>query len=152
MKQHTYEVRVGWTGNDGEGTKTYNGSRRDHIVAVKGKGEIQGSSDPEFCGDRSRYNPEELLVAYLPVICFGICIYVPANRVTVVEYGDAASGIMQEYDGGSGEFVQVTLRPVVTVLAGDDRARAIALHDEAHCQIGELSGARQTGNPGSDDF
>ena len=65
MKLHTYEVRVEWTGNDGEGTKTYKGYRRDHAITSEGKPQIQGSSDPSFRGDRSRYNPEELLVASL---------------------------------------------------------------------------------------
>ena len=32
MKQHTYEVRVDWTGNPDEGTKAYKGYRRDHSI------------------------------------------------------------------------------------------------------------------------
>jgi organic hydroperoxide reductase OsmC/OhrA len=54
VKQHIYEVRVGWTGNDGEGTKTYKGYRRDHTIVCEGKPQIEGSSDPGFRGDRSR--------------------------------------------------------------------------------------------------
>ncbi len=37
MKQHSYEIRVEWTGNQGEGTKTYKGYRRDHAIAALGQ-------------------------------------------------------------------------------------------------------------------
>jgi len=53
MKQHAYEVRVDWTGNDGEGTKSYRGYRRDHTITATGKPAIEGSSDPGFRGARS---------------------------------------------------------------------------------------------------
>jgi len=133
MKLHSYEVRVNWTGNDGEGTKTYTGYRRDHIIAAAGKAAIPGSSDPAFRGDPSRYNPEELLVASLSACHMLWYLHLcSANHVTVVDYSDAASGTMREQEDGSGEFVQVTLKPVVTILADDDGARALALHDEVH--------------------
>lgn len=133
MKQHTYQVRVEWTGNTGEGTKTYKSYRRDHRVLCDGKPDIQGSSDLSFCGDPSRHNPEELLVASLSgchmLWYLHLC---SVNHITVLDYLDCASGVMEEHDDGSGEFVQVTLMPIVRVRAGDDRAKALALHDEAH--------------------
>ena len=133
MKHHTYEVHVDWTGNDGEGTKTYKGYRRDHIIASEGKPQIQASSDPAFRGDQSRYNPEELLVASLSSCHMLWYLHLCAtNQVTVLDYRDAASGVMEEGDNGTGEFVRVVLRPVVTVSTGDDRTKALALHHEAH--------------------
>ena len=75
MKLHKYGVSIDWTGNDGEGTSSYKSYRRDHTITVAGKPAIAGSSDPSFRGDRTRYNPEELLVASLPrATCLGICI------------------------------------------------------------------------------
>jgi organic hydroperoxide reductase OsmC/OhrA len=133
MKHHTYNVRVDWTGNDGEGTKTYKGYRRDHTIASEGKPPIQGSSDPAFRGDRARYNPEKLLVASLSSCHMLWYLHLcSANGVTVLEYSDAASGDLQEGNDGSGEFVRVLLRPAVKVAAGDDRTKALALHSEAH--------------------
>lgn len=133
MKQHNYEVRVEWTGNDGEGTKTYKSYRRDHIIASADKPPIQGSSDPSFRGDGSRYNPEELLVASLSSCHMLWYLHLcSVNRITVIEYSDVAYGIMKENEDGSGEFVEVTLRPIIKVRADDDQARAVALHDEAH--------------------
>jgi organic hydroperoxide reductase OsmC/OhrA len=103
MKQHTYEVQVDWTGN------------------------------PSFRGDPSRYNPEELLVASLSSCHMLSYLHLCAvNHITVVDYQDAASGVMQENADGSGEFKQVVLRPTVKLLPGDDRAKAQALHDKAH--------------------
>jgi len=133
MKQHTYAVRVDWTGNSGEGTKTYRGYRRDHIIVSSGKHPIQGSSDPAFRGDAKRYNPEELLVASLSSCHMLWYLHLcSANQVTVVDYKDAASGVMQENEDGSGEFVRVVLRPVATISADSDQSKALALHSDAH--------------------
>ena len=133
MKQHTYKVQVDWTGNNGDGTKTYKSYRRDHAISADGKPSIPGSSDPSFRGDASRYNPEELLVASLSSCHMLWYLHLCAvNHVTVIEYRDAASGVMSENEDGSGEFVRVVLRPKATIAAGDDRARALELHHEAH--------------------
>ena len=133
MKQHSYNVRVEWIGNDGEGTKTYKSYRRDHTIICDGKPQIHGSSDPSFRGDRTRHNPEELLVASLSSCHMLWYLHLCSlNHITVLDYRDSASGVMEEYDDGSGEFAQVTLMPTVAVRAGDDRAKALALHEEAH--------------------
>jgi organic hydroperoxide reductase OsmC/OhrA len=133
MKHHAYEVRMQWTGNDGQGTRTYKGYRRDHIIVSEGKPEIPGSSDPSFRGDPSRYNPEELLVASLSACHMLWYLHLCAlSRIIVVEYRDAPSGIMRENDDGSGQFERVTLKPVIKISAGDDRAKAFSLHHEAH--------------------
>ncbi len=133
MKEHTYKVQVDWTGNDGEGTKTYKSYRRDHTITSESKPPIPGSSDPGFRGDHSRYNPEELLVASLSACHMLWYLHLCAvNHIAVLDYRDAASGVMGEDQDGSGQFVRVVLRPIVAVSAGDDRVRALALHDEAH--------------------
>jgi organic hydroperoxide reductase OsmC/OhrA len=133
VKHHTYEVHVDWTGNDGQGTKTYKGYRRYHTITSQGKPQIPGSSDPSFRGDPSRYNPEELLVASLSACHMLWYLHLcSVNKVTVVEYEDAASGVMEEADDGSGRFDRVLLKPKVKISAGDDQAKALALHSEAH--------------------
>ena len=132
MKQHSYTIRIEWTGNNGEGTKTYTGYRRDHIIVAEGKPQIPGSSDPNFRGDPTRYNPEELLVASLSTCHMLWYLHLCAvNKVVVVEYLDAASGVLEEQSDGSGAFVKVVLKPKVTISSGD-RAKAIALHEDAH--------------------
>ena len=133
MKQHTYGIRVDWTGNDGQGTRTYRGYRRDHSISAGAKPPIPGSSDPGFLGDPKRYNPEELLVASLSSCHMLWYLHLCSSQgIVVVNYCDSASGIMTEHPDGAGEFVRVMLRPVVTVLPGADREKALALHYQAH--------------------
>jgi organic hydroperoxide reductase OsmC/OhrA len=133
VKQHSYNIQIEWTGNDGEGTKTYRGYRRDHVIQGEGKPPIPASSDPGFRGDASRYNPEELLVAALSSCHMLWYLHLCAvNHITVLEYRDEASGVMSENQDGSGEFVRVVLKPKIKIASGDDRERALALHQEAH--------------------
>jgi organic hydroperoxide reductase OsmC/OhrA len=133
MKQHSYKVRIDWTGNDGEGTKAYKSYRRDHTIACDGKTPIDASSDPSFRGDPSRYNPEELLVASLSSCHMLWYLHLCAvNKVVVVEYNDVPVGTMIENPDGSGHFAEVTLNPTVTIENGSSAERARALHDEAH--------------------
>ena len=133
LKQHSYEVQVNWTGNDGQGTKTYKGYRRDHVILAEGKPPIPGSSDPNFRGNAARYNPEEFLVASLSACHMLWYLHLcSANQVTVLDYRNAATGVMQENDDGSGAFVSVLLKPTVKISPGNDRVKALALHEEAH--------------------
>jgi organic hydroperoxide reductase OsmC/OhrA len=133
-RQHHYDVRMTWTGNDGEGTRTYRGYRRDHVIQAAGKPDIPGSSDPAFRGDALRYNPEELFIGSLSSCHMLWYLHLCAvNGIVVVAYEDAPHGAMEEAADGSGEFVDVELRPVVTISAGDS-AKAEALHHEAHAK------------------
>jgi organic hydroperoxide reductase OsmC/OhrA len=131
VKSHQFKTHVRWSAN-GEGTKSYRGYSRNFTISAHGKTDIAGSSDPAFRGDATRYNPEELLVASLSSCHMLWYLHLcSVNGITVLEYSDAAAGTMKESDG-SGQFVRVTLRPGSTVSAGDDLARALALHEEAH--------------------
>lgn len=133
MKRHNYGIRLDWTGNSGEGTRTYRGYRRDHTIAVAGKPPLAGSSDPAFRGDPSRYNPEELLVASLSACHMLSYLHVCAvNGVVVMDYADDALGTMEETADGGGAFTDVTLHPTVTIAADSDAAKAKSLHEEAH--------------------
>jgi organic hydroperoxide reductase OsmC/OhrA len=137
-RSHHYEVNVLWTGNKGAGTSGYTGYERSHDIssaqkAVIGGSVIGGSSDPAFRGDRTRYNPEELLVASASACHMLSYLHLCAlNGVVVVSYEDQATGEMEEVIGGPGAFVQVDLHPMVTISAASDAQRAEALHEEAH--------------------
>ena len=133
MKQHSYNIKVEWTGNEGEGTRSYRGYRRDHVISADGKPQIPGSSDPAFRGDRSRYNPEELLVASLSTCHMLWYLHLCSeNKIIVSSYQDNATGTMKENDDGSGEFVRVDLKPVIAIAPGSDKAKAESLHQQAH--------------------
>ena len=132
MKSHTYNVAVTWTGDRGEGTKSYTGYSRDHEITAAGKPVVLGSSDPHFRGDAARYNPEELLVASLSACHLLWYLHLCASHgIVVVEYRDEARGEMAE-ESGAGRFTAVVLRPRVKVAEGSDRQKAMVLHEEAH--------------------
>ena len=132
-KQHHYKVQITWTGNDGEGTKTYKGYRRDHTIDAEGKPQIAASSDPHFRGDASRYNPEEFLVAALSSCHMLSYLHLCAvNHIVVRDYRDTASGVMELREDGSGAFTRATLRPRVAISRGGDQAKARELHHQAH--------------------
>lgn len=132
-KQHTYATRTEWTGNQGRGTADYRAYSRQHVISAPGKPELPGSSDPAFRGDASRWNPEDLMVASLSSCHMLWYLHLCAQaQIVVVAYRDDATGTMVEDADGGGRFSGAVLRPVATLAAGADAARAAALHEEAH--------------------
>jgi organic hydroperoxide reductase OsmC/OhrA len=132
-RDHQYRVTVEWQGNRGEGTAHYRAYGREHVIGAAGKPPIAGSADPAFRGDAARWNPEELLVASVSACHKLWYLHLCAEAgIAVLAYEDAAEGVMTEEPGGSGRFTRITLKPRVVIRAGDDAARAEALHQEAH--------------------
>lgn len=130
--QHRYRVELDWTGNRGSGTQTYQGYGRDHTLRVAGKPVLAGSSDPAFRGDASRHNPEDLLLAALSACHMLSYLHLAAvHGVVVTAYADAAEGMLETHAHG-GRFVEVVLRPRVTLACGADAVKAEALHADAH--------------------
>ena len=131
--EHRYALTVTWTGNSGEGTSTYRGYERAHVVAAEGPPELLGSADRTFHGDRARWNPEQLLVASLAqchmLSYLHVCVQV---GVVVTEYVDRATGSMRTEPDGSGRFTEVVLRPEVTVAHAGMVEAATAAHRRAH--------------------
>ena len=134
-KLHNYTTTVRWTGNLGTGTSAYRAYSRDHEIRSPGKPAIPASSDPVFHGDASRYNPEELLVASLSTCHMLWYLHLCAvNKVVVLDYEDHAAGSMEETGDGGGRFLEVTLRPSITVTAESDLELAKRLHHDAHAK------------------
>jgi organic hydroperoxide reductase OsmC/OhrA len=132
-KLHTYTCSLTWTGNRGEGTKSYRAYARDHVLSGPGKPDPAGSSDPAFRGDASRYNPEELLVGSLASCHMLWYLHLCADvGVTVLAYRDAPIGSMVEDTAKGGHFTKVVLRPRVRIARDADAAKARALHESAH--------------------
>lgn len=132
-KEHSYEIEVKWTGNRGSGTSSYAGYDRNHEIGSTTKGIIPGSSDPSFRGDPLRYNPEELLVSTLSSCHMLFYLHLcSANKITVVDYVDRATGVMKETKSGGGFFTSATLKPQVTILEKDKVDLANELHHQAH--------------------
>src|SRR5215204_1484543 len=128
-KQHNYNLTIQWTGNNGTGTSDYKAYERSHSILVNNKAEIAASSDPAFRGDKTRYNPEELLVASLSSCHMLWYLHLCAEAgVVVTNYTDNTTGIMTETADGGGQFSAVTLNPVVTVAKESMMEKANELH------------------------
>ncbi|KNH04347.1 OsmC/Ohr family protein [Candidatus Burkholderia brachyanthoides] len=126
-KQHTYELTVAWTGDLGSDTSAYDAYSCDHLVRVGNKTAIEASSDA------ARHNPEDLFVASLSSCHMLWYLHLCAtNGIVVTGYIDDAIGTMQEEAKGDGRFVDVLLRPRVSIGAGGDVELAKRLHEEAH--------------------
>ena len=133
-REHRYQITTTWTGNRGTGTSGYRSYGRDHEISAEGKSAvIPGSSDPLFLGERSRYNPEELLVGSLSACHMLWFLHLCSDAgVVITSYRDEALGELTELAGGTGEFTRVTLQPHVTI-SDPSRARDLAaLHAKAH--------------------
>lgn len=134
QKLHRYEVRTRWACGDGGPPKTYEGYSRNHRIEIAGKAVLEGSSDPAFRGDRSRHNPEDLLVASLSSCHMLWYLHLAVVRgLQIHAYEDSAYGIMAETPR-PGRFIEVVLRPTVTIGRGGDKALAAKLHERAHAE------------------
>lgn len=132
-KQHQYALTIEWTGNTGEGTASYRSYERSHRISAGNKPAILASSDPAFRGARTRYNPEELLVAALASCHMLSYLHLCAVAgIVVTAYADSATGTMVETPDGGGHFTEVTLNPTVVVTELWMVDKANALHHQAN--------------------
>ena len=134
MKKHNYKIKIEWTGNEGKGTLNYKSFNRNHKIIADGKyGEINGSSDPSFLGDKTRYNPEDLFLSSLSSCHMLWYLHLcSVHKIIVTEYLDNATGIMEETENGSGKFTEVTLNPKVIITDFNMISKANELHKEAN--------------------
>lgn len=134
LKEHLYTANIQWTGNQGEGTKNYKAYSRDYTVSVSGKyATIQGTSDPSFLGDPSRYTPEDLFLSSIASCHMLWYLHLcSTNNIVVTSYEDQASGSMVEDEKGSGKFVGVTLNPKVVIADKSMLDKAYSLHQIAN--------------------
>ena len=132
--EHSYRVRVQWTGNRGTGTSSYREYGREHIIGAEGKPDIPGSSDAAFRGDA---------IAGTPRTCWSrqrrraiscgtsTCAPTPASWCRVMSTTPSARCRTALERG---RFTRIVLHPHVLIRAGDDRERAVQLHHAAHAR------------------
>jgi organic hydroperoxide reductase OsmC/OhrA len=131
-KEHKYSSSIEWTGNLGNGTSSYTSYGRDYKVLMPGKPPLLGSADPQFRGDSSCHNPEDLLVSSLSACHMLFYLHLcSAEKINVVEYRDSPIGTMIVEKSGRGQFSEVVLRPEVKIASGDQE-KAQQLHHKAH--------------------
>jgi organic hydroperoxide reductase OsmC/OhrA len=131
--KHNYSSTIQWTGNNGTGTNNYTSYSRSFDIICALKEVIAGSSDPAFRGEKTKHNPEDLLLTSLSS-CHMLWYlhFCSIEGIVVVNYTDNTTGIMIENSNGSGHFTEVTLNPIVIVTDISMQAKAIELHSQAN--------------------
>lgn len=131
---HHYKLTVEWTGNNGTGTSDARAYERSHTMSAAGKEPIACSSDPAFRGDRTKYNPEDMLVYSLSSCHMLWYLHLCADAgIVITNYVDHPEGTMVEERGNEkGRFTEVTLYPVITITDGSKQDLAASLHEQAH--------------------
>ncbi|MDG2535408.1 OsmC family protein [Sphingomonas sp. HITSZ_GF] len=133
MTEHAYRSRIVWTGDRGDGTRTYRGYDRTWDVRTPGKPVVHCSNDPLLGGDPGLPNPEDMLLSALAACHMLWYLHLASSAGIVVRaYADTPEGIGETAANGAGRFLRATLRPVIEVERGADLARAAALHHEVH--------------------
>ena len=132
-RDHGYAVSLNWSSNLSSVTSAYRDYSRSYEIGAEGKPVIYGSADPAFRGDRSRWSPEELLVASLSACHKLWYLHLAAEAGIIVNaYTDRAEGVMEVGRDGAARFKGVVLHPTVTLATGSDVGQARALHQPAH--------------------
>lgn len=132
-KEFLYSITMNWTGNTGQGTEKYNTYERSYTLGAPGKPDIYGSSDPAFRGDKTCWNPEELLLASLASCHMLWYLHLCAEaKIVVTAYEDHPAGKMIVDAGGTGRFQEVILNPVIKIADTKQSELALSLHKPAH--------------------
>jgi len=132
-REHDYTARVEWTGNRGQGTRTYRGYDRTWDVTTPGKPVIHCSNDPLLGGNPALPNPEDLLLASLSACHMLWYLHLASEAGIVVEsYRDDPVGVGETSPNGAGRFLRATLKPHITVRDGADLLKADAIHHRIH--------------------
>jgi peroxiredoxin-like protein len=109
----THVINIAWkrTTKDFD-YKTYN---RAHTVHFSGGSTTEVSAAPEYLGEPSLANPEEMLVAAISS-CFMLTFLAVAatKNITIDSYIDKATGELTKNTDGKMSITEVTLHPEIT--------------------------------------
>jgi organic hydroperoxide reductase OsmC/OhrA len=131
--EHHYQLKAEWTGNTGKGTQNVRSYDRSHTVKIQGKPELLLTTDNPQVGDKSKLNPEDLLLTAVSSCHMLSYLYVCAMEgIVITAYTDDATGLMVEKESGGGSFKIIQLHPMVHVADESMIEKAIQLHHKAH--------------------
>lgn len=133
VKEHRYKLTAVWTGNTGTGTKNYRSYERSITVSSNNKTDILCTSDTAFNSDKTKHNPEELLLAAISTCHMLWYLHLCSDAgVVVISYTDNAAATMIETQDGGGHFTEAILHPVITVSDVSMIEKAYQLHHYAN--------------------
>ena len=130
MSEH--RARIAWARSDGP--FTYDALDRNHTLTYGSGVTVAASSAPDFKGDPTRVDPEEMFCGALASCHLLTFLALAARKRMVVDaYEDDATAVLAKDDEGRMAVTQVILRPKVTFAGDAPSADALAkLHDKAH--------------------
>ena len=132
---HSYEVELRWSGSTGLGWEGY--ERAHSATAPPAEQEVVLTTG-EAKGDPRQLNPEQLLVMAASSCQMLWFLHLAAKaRIDVVEYEDAATGVMPT-DVEPTRVTEITLRPRIVVASdgtGEERVRKLIHTAHEHCYI-----------------
>jgi len=119
VKTHRFELTVQWDADTVEPASARDKLRRRHTISHPGKPDIVGSAAPAFFGEAERWNPEELLLAALSQ-CHMLTFFYLAGQegLAITDYRDTPEAVLETNPDGSGNIVEVTLKPQLSVADG----------------------------------
>ncbi|MEM5566776.1 OsmC family protein [Psychroserpens sp. AS72] len=130
MPKINFKVRAKWSSKDALDVSV-NG--KTHQVFIDDKSPLTISAAKTFKGDKTKHNPEDLLLSALSSCHMMSYFYVCAqNGIELIDYEDEATGTLELKPDGSGAFVSVTLNPVITISNKELLEKALDLHKEAN--------------------
>ncbi len=124
-KVYLYHTAVKWT------------EQRKGVISCSGKPDVQVATPPEFKGHDGIWSPEDLFVASANICLMTTFLSVTERAgLAFISYESAAEGKLELVDGKF-QFTAITLKPVITLTAGGDTAKAKELIEkaEANCLI-----------------
>ncbi len=125
-----YRSSLEWAGSNVD----YNTFSRNHKVTFEGKTSFEVSASPDYKGDATKLNPEDLLVAAMASCQMLTYLAIASmSKVEVLEYRDEAVGKVEKIDGKM-KVSRIDLKPRITISAASNRDRATALVAKAHDQ------------------
>lgn len=140
----THRARIVWAKTDAP--FTYETYSRDHAIAFPGGQTVASSAAPEYKGEASRTNPEELLVSAASACHMLTFLAVAARkRFEVLSYEDEATGYLEADAEKRLAITRIELRPRIAFGGTPPSADELAkLHDLAHRNCFIASSIRAT--------
>jgi organic hydroperoxide reductase OsmC/OhrA len=126
MPTHQFQTHLAWS-KGAEGKSAWN-----HRVEFDGRPSLEVSAAPQYRGDPSCLNPEELFLASLASCQMLTYLALAARQnVDLLAYEDRPQATLTIADKKM-RVTEVVLRPRITVAPGADAAKARALVETAH--------------------
>jgi organic hydroperoxide reductase OsmC/OhrA len=129
---HRFRAHIEWTGASSGPTRDIKAYSREFEARIDGKAAIAGSAAPQYLGDASRANPEELFLCALSGCQMLTYLALAARaKVEVISYADECEAVLAP-EGGKWRITRVVLRPRVGLAPGSDAEKARDLVEQAH--------------------